>query len=52
MKLESIEVAGTDANQSEVGEKFLIISIYVTVVLNLLIAIWFFMNDINSFLIK
>ena len=52
MKLKSIEVAGTNANQSGVGEKFLIISIYVTVVLNLLIAIWFFMNDINSFLIK
>ena len=34
MKLESISVAGKDANQSGVGKKFLIISISITVVLN------------------
>ena len=52
MKLESISVAGKDANQSGVGKKFLIISISITVVLNLSIAIWFFMNDMGRFLIK
>ena len=35
MKLESISVAGEDANQSGVGKKFLIISISITVVLNI-----------------
>ena len=52
MKLESISVAGKDANQSRVGKKFLIISISITVLLNLSIAIWFFMNDMGRFLIK
>ena len=52
MKLESISVAGKDTNQTRVGKKFLIISISITVVLNLSIAIWFFMNDISRFLIK
>ena len=52
MKLVSISVAGKDANQSGVGEKFLIISISVIVFLNLSIAIWFFMNDMGRFLIK
>ena len=46
MKLESISVAGKDGSQSGVGKKFLIISISITVLLNLSIAIWFFMNDI------
>ena len=50
MRLESISVAGKDANQSGVGKKFLIISI--TVLLNLSIAIWFCMNDMGRFLIK
>ena len=49
MKLESISVAGKDANQSGVGKKFLIISISLTLLLNLLIAIWFFMNDMDKF---
>ena len=52
MKLKSIKFAGTDANQSGVWEKLLIISIYLTVLLNLWIAICFFMNDVNRFLIK
>ena len=52
MKLESISVGGKDANQSGVGKKFLIISISITVLLNLSIAIWFFMNDMGRFLIK
>ena len=52
MKLESISVAGKDASQSGVGKKFLIISISITVLLNLSIAIWFFMYDLGRFLIK
>ena len=52
MKLESISVAGNDANQSGVGKKFLIISISITVLLNLSIAIWSLMNDMGRFLIK
>ena len=52
MKLESISVAGKDANQSGVGKKFLIVSISITVLLNLSISIWFFMNDMGRFLIK
>ena len=52
MKLESISVAGKEANQSGVGEKFLIISISLTVLLNLSIVIWFFMNDMGRFLVK
>ena len=49
MKFESISVAGKDANQSGVDNKFLRISISITVVLNLSIAIWFFMNDMGRF---
>ena len=52
MKLESILIGGKDANQSGVGKKFLMISISLTVVLNLAIVIWFFMNDMGRFLIK
>ena len=52
MKLESISVAGKDANQSGVGKEFLIISISITLLLNLSIAICFFMNDMGRFLIK
>ena len=52
MKLESISVTDQDANKSGVGKKFLIISISLTVLLNLSIAIWFFMNDIGIFLVK
>ena len=52
MKLESISIAGKDATQSGVGKKFLIISISLTVLLNLSVAIWFFMNGMDKFLIK
>ena len=52
MKLESNLVAGKDANQSGVGKKFLIISISLTVLLNLSVAIWFFMNGMGRFLVK
>ena len=52
MKLESISVAGKDATQSGVGEKFLIISISLTVLLNLSVVIWFFMNNMGRFLAK
>ena len=52
MKLDSISIAGKDGNQSGVGKKFLIISLSLTVLLNLSIAIWFFMNDMGRFLIR
>ena len=52
MKLESISVQGQDASKSGVGKKFLIISISLTLLLNLSVAIWFFMNDMDKFLIK
>ena len=52
MKLESISVAGKDATQSGVGKKFLIISISLTVILNLSFMIWFFMNDMGNFLVR
>jgi len=52
MNLESISAVGKDSNQSGVGKKFLIISISLTVLLNLSIAIWFFMNDMGRFLVK
>ena len=52
MKLKSISIAGQDATKSGVGKKFLIISISLTVLLNLSIIIWFFMNDMGKFLVK
>ena len=52
MKLESISVADKDATRSGVGKKFLIISISLTVILNLSVATWFLMNDMGRFLIK
>ena len=52
MKLQSISIAGKDSNQSGVGKKFLIISITLMLLLNISIAIWFFMNNMNRFLIK
>ena len=52
MKLKSISISGKDSNQSGVGKKFLIISISLTLLLNISIAIWFFMNNMNRFLIK
>ena len=51
MKLESISVAGKDANQSGVGKVFNNL-FSLTVLLNLSIVIWFFMNDMGRFLIK
>ena len=56
MKLESISIAGNDSNQSGVGKKFLIISISLTLLLNISLAFWFFIyvqqNDLDKFLIK
>tara|TARA_B100000945_G_C20155211_1_gene490456 strand:- start:391 stop:549 length:159 start_codon:yes stop_codon:yes gene_type:complete len=52
MKLESISVAGKDGTQSGVGKKFLIISISLTVLLNLSVAVWFFINGMDKFLLK
>ena len=56
MKLESISIAGNNFTQSGVGKKFLIISISLTVLLNLSVAIWFFIyvqqNGLDKFLIQ
>ena len=56
MKLESISKAGNNSNPSGVGKKFLIISISLTVLLNLSVVIWFFIyvqqNGLDKFLIK
>ena len=56
MKLESISIAGNNSIQSGVGKKFLIISTSLTVLLNLSVAIWFFIyvqqNGLDKFLIK
>ena len=56
MKLESISIAGNNSTQSGVGKKFLIISISITVILNLSVAIWFFIyvqqNGLDKFLVK
>ena len=54
MKLESISVK--NPNQSGVGKKFLIISISLTIILNLSVGIWFFLyiqqNGLDKFLIN
>ena len=56
MKLESISMAGDNHTQSGVGKKFLIISISLTVILNLSVATWFFIfvqqNGLDKFLIQ
>ena len=56
MKLESISIAGNNATQSGVGKKFLIISISITIILNLSVAIWFFIyvkqNGLDKFFIQ
>ena len=56
MTLESSSNAGDNSTQSGVGKKFLIISISLTVLLNLSIAIWFYIyiqhNGLDKFLIK
>ena len=56
MKLESISIAGNNSTQSGVGKKFLIISIALTILLNLSVAIWFFIfiqqNGLDKFLIQ
>ena len=56
MKLESISIAGNNSTQKGVGKKFLIISISLTVLLNLSVAIWFFryvqQNGLDKFLIR
>ena len=56
MKLESISIADNNLTQSGVGKKFLIISISLTVLLNLSVAIWFFIyiqqNGLDKFFIK
>ncbi len=56
MKLESISITGNNSTQSGVGKSFLIISISLTILLNLSVAIWFFIylqqNGLDKFLIK
>ena len=56
MKLESILIEGNNSAQTGVGEKFLIISISLTVLLNLSVFIWFNIyvqqNGLDKFLIK
>ena len=56
MKLESISIAGNNSTQSGVGKKFLIISIALIILLNLSVAIWFFIfiqqNGLDKFLIQ
>ena len=56
MKLESISIQGNNFTQSGVGKKFLIISISLTVLLNLSVAIRFFryiqQNGLDKFLIQ
>ncbi len=53
MKLESISIRGGNSNKSGVGKKFLIISISLTVLLNLSVGIWFFIyvqqNGLDKF---
>ena len=56
MKLESISIASNNSTQSGVGKKFIIISVSLTVLLNLSVAICFFIyvqqNGFDKFLIK
>ena len=56
MELESISTTANNTSQNGVGKKFLIISISLTVLLNLSVAIWFFtyvqQNGLDKFLIK
>ena len=56
MKLESISIEGNNSTQSCVGKKFLIISISLTILLNLSVAFCLFIfvqdNGLDKFLIK
>ena len=56
MKLETISIAGNNSTQSGVGKKFLIISISLTFLLNLSVAIWFVwfvqQNGLDKFLVQ
>ena len=53
MELESISTTANNTSQNGVGKKFLIISISLTVILNLSVAIWFFIylqqNGLDKF---
>ncbi len=55
MKLESISTTSDNSTNKGVGKKFLIISISLTLLLNLSVAIWFFIyvqqNGLDKFLI-
>ena len=56
MVLESISTTANNSTQNGVGKKFLMISISLTVLLNLSVAIWFFLyvqqNGLDKFLTK
>ena len=56
MKLESISTGGNNSTHSGIGKKFIIISLSLTVLLNLSVAICFFIyvqqNGFDKFLIK
>ena len=56
MELESISTTHNNSTQNGVGKKFLIISISLTVLLNLSVGIWFYIyvqqNGLDKFLIK
>jgi len=56
MELESISTTSNNPPKNGVGKKFLIISISLTVLLNLSVGIWFYIyvqqNGLDKFLIK
>jgi hypothetical protein len=56
MELESISTTSNNPPQNGVGKKFLIISISLTLLLNLSVGIWFYIyvqqNGLDKFLIK
>ena len=56
MKIESISIAGNNSTQPGVGKKFFVISISITILLNLSVGIWFFIyiqqNGLDKFLNK
>tara|TARA_B100000902_G_C27240101_1_gene879550 strand:+ start:25 stop:195 length:171 start_codon:yes stop_codon:yes gene_type:complete len=55
MELDSLSITRKNSTQAGVGKKFLIISISLTVLLNLSVAIWFFIfiqnNGLDKFFI-
>jgi len=52
MELESIQTTTNNYTQAGVGKKFLIISISLTILLNLSVVVWFFIFIQNNGLDK